>query len=268
MVRRDLAYATVDGLELCLDLHLPVADDAPLVLYAHGGGFMQGDKADSEKERIGALAELGLAVASVNYRLVPDGTFPDQIFDLKGAVRWLRAHGAEYGLNAEKIGVWGASAGAYLTTMVALTEGDPEFEGDVGGNSDESSAVHAAVSWFGPSDLVSSGRRSPLEQQILFPPFEAAVLGVSSLTEAGEIGRRASALSRVTADAPPFLIAHGDSDRVVAPSESVALHSALGRVGVSSTLTLLSGAGHEDPAFHQPANLALTAAWLRSVLRP
>src|SRR5258707_5533749 len=133
--------------------------------------------------------------------------------------------------------------------MVALSGGDPDLEGELGDQREQSSAVQAAVIWFAPSDLASSGRRSPLEKQILFPPFEAAVLGIDGVAGHTELTSRASALARVSPDAPPFLIAHGDSDRVVPPSESAALHAALGRAGVASTLTYLAGAGHEDPAF-------------------
>jgi acetyl esterase/lipase len=71
----------------------------------------------------------------------------------------------------------------------------------------------------------------------------------------------------VTPQAPPFLIAHGDRDRIIPPSEGRALHEALSRSGVDSRFVLLGGAGHEDSAFDRPASLAMTAAWLRAVLR-
>jgi acetyl esterase/lipase len=267
-IQRDVRYAVIDGIELALDLHLPAVADAPLVVYAHGGGFMFGDKSDGADARLGALARQGVAVASVNYRFVPQAIFPAQIHDLKGAVRWLRAHRGKFGLRTNHVAVWGASAGAYLATMVALSAGDPELEGDIGGNAGYSSTVQAAVVWFGPSDLVSSGRRSPLEKQIMFPPFEAAVLGVEDVRQAPGLAARANALARASRDAPPFLIAHGDSDRIVPVGESLALHQAIGRAGGTSTLALLAGAGHEDDAFDRFPNLAMTAAWLHSVLKP
>lgn len=260
---RDLCFATVDGNELCLDLYLPADQDAPLVVYAHGGGFMAGDKADGEHRLIG-MAKHGVAVASINYRFAAQALFPAQVHDMKAAVRWLRGHGGSYGLATQRVGVWGASAGGYLASMVALSADDPELEGDLGTDLDQSSTVQAAVIWFAPSDLASSGRRSPLEAQILFAPFEAAVLG---LQESDPVRMApASALARVTATAPPFLIAHGDSDRMVPPSESAALHNALGRAGVLATLVSLAGAGHEDPMFDGPEHQAMTASWLRAVL--
>lgn len=249
----DLCYRTVDGLDVCLDLHMPAVTDPAVLVYAHGGGFQFGDKSDAATTRLRALAAHGIAVASINYRHAPQYLYPAPVDDMKAAVRWLRSHGSEFGFSAERIGVWGASAGGYLASMVALDQ-------------DQSRAVHAAVIWFAPADLASSGARSPLERQIVFPSFEAAVLGVDDARQAPVAS---SALVRaLTAPpwTPPFLIAHGDRDRMVPPSESAALHEALGRAGVSATLLSVAGAGHEDPAFDRPEFLAMTAAWVNSVL--
>src|SRR4051794_40078567 len=140
-IERDHVYARVGETSLALDLYRAPEKDAPVVLYVHGGGWRSGDKADGGAERLDALAAHGVTVASANYRLLPSARFPDQLHDLKGAVRWLRAHGPDLGLRTGRVGIWGASAGAYLGSLVALTAGEDEFEGDVGGNGGESSAV-------------------------------------------------------------------------------------------------------------------------------
>ncbi|MGY1694672.1 alpha/beta hydrolase fold domain-containing protein [Geodermatophilus sp. SYSU D00814] len=265
-VERDLVFATVGTTTLRLDLHRAPGTDAPLVVYAHGGGWRSGDRADAATERLAPLAANGVTVASVDYRLVPDATFPDQLHDLKGAVRWLRAHGLRLGLRTDRIGVWGASAGAYLGSLLALTAGEEELEGSVGGNLEQSSAVQAVVHWFGQSDLLASGSRSDVEARLLPFAFEAGLLGVGSVAEAAGRARALGLLGRVSAQAPPFLIAHGDRDHVVPPSEGQALHDALSRAGADSTLLLLGGAGHEGPEFGRPDVLAVTAAWLRARL--
>ena len=259
-------YAVVDGTTLALDLYRAPQTDAPLVVYVHGGGWRGGDRADAGAERLAPLAAYGVDVASVDYRLVPRGRFPDQLHDLKGAVRWLRARGPRLGLRTDRLGVWGASAGAYLGSLLALTPGDDELEGTVGGNPEQSSAVQAAVHWFGQCDLLASGSRTDVEAHLLPFAFEAGLLGVGAVVEAAERARDLSLLARVSAQAPPFLIAHGDRDHVVAPSESEALHDALSRAGADTRLLLLGGAGHEGPEFDRPATLALTAAWLRAAL--
>ncbi|HST64284.1 MAG TPA: alpha/beta hydrolase [Mycobacteriales bacterium] len=265
-VERGLRFATAGGVPLRLDLYRAPQADAPLVLYVHGGGWRSGDRADDGARRLAPLAALGVTVAAADYRLVPGAVFPDQLHDLKGAVRWLRAQGPDLGLRADRIGVWGASAGAYLGSLLALTAGDARCEGAVGGNLDRSSAVQAVVHWFGQSDLLASGSRSDVEARLLPYAFEAGLLGVSSVAAAADRARDLSLLTRVSAQAPPFLIAHGDRDHVVAPSEGEALHGALSRAGADSRFLLLGGAGHEGPEFDRPDTLAMTAAWLREKL--
>ena len=265
-VETDHVFDTVDETTLALDLYRPPEPDAPLVLYVHGGGWRSGSKADSHANRLAPMASYGVAVASVDYRLVPDAKFPDQLYDLKAAVRWLRAVGPSLNLRTDRIGIWGVSAGAYLGSLLALTGGDAEFEGTVGDNLEQSSAVQAVVHWFGQSDLLASGSRSDVEANLLSFAFEAGLLGVASLGAVVERARDLSLLARVSRDAPPFFIAHGDRDHIVAPSEGVALHEALSRTGADSQFLLLGGAGHEGREFDRPAILAMTAAWLRTVL--
>jgi acetyl esterase/lipase len=265
-VERGLVYAAVDGEELRLDVHRGGHRDDPVVLYAHGGGWSSGDRGTDADSRVSPLAALGVTVVSVDYRLAPGATFPAPLHDLKGAVRWLRAHGPDLGLATDRLGVWGASAGAYLVSLLALSAGDAALEGDVGGNLDRSSAVQAVVHWFGQVDLAAAASRTAIEARLLPYHFEADLLGAGGPAEAVERARGLSLVTRVSPQAPPFLIAHGDRDQIVSPSQGLALHRALGHAGARSRLELLAGAGHEDPAFGSPESLAVTAAWLRTVL--
>jgi acetyl esterase/lipase len=265
-VEKDLVFATHDGSELALDIYRAPCDDAPVTIYVHGGGWRRGDKADHDARRLAPLSAYGVTVVSVNYRLVPHAKFPDQLHDLKAAVRWLRGNGARLGLPTDRIGVWGASAGAYLGSLLALTAGTDRFEGTVGGHFGQSSAIQAVVHWFGQSDLIASGSRTEVEARLLPFAFEAGLLGVDDVADAADKARELSLLSWVSGGAPPFLIAHGDRDHIVPPSEGQALHQALVRAGATSRFELLGGAGHEGAEFDHPASLALTAAWLRATL--
>lgn len=265
-ITKDLTYAVVDGQPLTLDLYRPATDeDVPVVLYLHGGGYRVGDKADHET-RLTGLASQGIAVASANYRLVPNAIYPAQIHDGKAAIRWLRASGSTHGLATTRIAIWGASAGGYLASMIGLTADDPDLEGTVGPELNESSSVQAVVTWFAPSDLIANSRRTWLEKMILDEPAENGLFGRDEIAVDDEYVRTSSPYDRVTPIAPPFLITAGDRDRIVPESQGRTLHDALVRNGVDSTYTLVGGAGHEDPRFDSPTNLAMTAGWLRSQL--
>lgn len=267
-IRADLSIAQVDGFEITADLYRPDIDEPPVVIYVHGGGWQMGDKKDGAEERLSRLASHGVAVLSTNYRMAPVGLFPNPVHDIKAVVRWLRAHGSELGLSTERVGIWGASAGAYLAAITGLTAGDTELEGTVGEDLDQSSRVDAVVYWFGPSDLAASASRSWIEAALLPPPFETALLGEEEVAHPTQKSWDASPLSHVRADAPPFLIAHGDRDRITLHAQSKALHDALVSTGAQSKLLLLGGAGHEGPQFDEPENLAITAAFLSAHLRP
>lgn len=259
-VLKDLIFDPDNG--LALDLYSPVNCVAPpVVVYLHGGGFQVGDKLD-DRDRVRRLAEQGLVVAAVNYRLSP-AVFPSPLSDVKRAVRWLRREADTLGIYGEAVGVWGASAGGYLATMIGLTGDDADFRelGD-----DTTDAVQAVVTWFAPSDLVANSRRSPLEELVASPPVEHTLLGRDGVQPDDADLVRANPIARTLSSCPPFLVATGDRDRIVPEVQSRYLHDALVRAGANSTLSIIGGAGHEDPKFDAPAHIAMTAAWLLSHL--
>lgn len=262
----ELEFSGDPDRSLLLDLYKPTNSlPAPLVVYLHGGGFAAGDKA-SDRDRISMLASQGLTVAVPNYGLAPNARYPDQIHDVKAAIRFLRANAQGLGIDAGPIGVIGVSAGGYLATMVALSNGLPEFEGNIGKHLEHSSAVQAASPWFAPSNLPRSARRSALENIIMPVTFEKALLGGDLDEEFEQRLHEANPLGLVSSDAPPFLILHGDCDIVVPPAQSSYLQSALVDAGVSSSLQMVGGAGHEDVAFDQRPLLGQVAAWFRAHL--
>jgi acetyl esterase/lipase len=268
VIQADIEYAQVAGTSLRLDLYTPSGATGPLptLLYLHGGAWALGDKSDMAVERLGPLVGHGFAVASANYRLVPSAIHPAQVHDCKAAVRWLRANAAEHGLDPARIAIGGASAGGHLASLVGLTAGDEELEGDVGEHTGVSSEVAAVVAYFPGTDLLLSGGRNPLEGQILPPPPTAALLGLDRIDDDPELVRSASPRYRAHAGAPPHLILHGDRDTMVNHEQSRVLHEALSAVGASSLYLLISGAGHEDPQFVRPAVTAAVAGFLSESL--
>ena len=153
---RNLPYVANGHERQRLDLYLPEKAEGrlPLIVWIHGGAWWAGSKEDCPAV---PLAAKGYAVASINYRFSQHAVFPAQIEDCKAAIRWLRANAAKYHLDADHIGVWGASAGGHLVALLGTTGGVKELEGK-GGNLDQSSRVQCVVDWFGPTDFVDDGQ--------------------------------------------------------------------------------------------------------------
>jgi acetyl esterase/lipase len=267
VIKADLPYGPDPAQRL--DLYAPAGATSPLpvLLYLHGGAWAVGDKSDMAVERLVPLVAHGIAVASANYRLVPSGViWPAPLHDVKAAVRWLRANAAEHGLDPRRIAVGGASAGGHLASMAGLTSGDAELEGEVGDHAGTASDVGAVVALFPPTDLILNSGRNPLESQILPPPPVTALLGITRVDDYPEAARAASPRHRAHAGAPPHLILHGDRDTMVNHEQSRVLHEALSAAGASSMLILVSGAGHEDPAFVRPSVTGAIAGFLAEAL--
>jgi acetyl esterase/lipase len=265
-VRRDLVYDSVDGRKLHLDLYLPGSGPAPLCLWLHGGGWVRGARTVRAAERLLPVARAGVAIAAVEYRLSGEATFPAQLDDARSAVRWLRRNAGDLGLAADRVGVWGGSAGGHLAALLALCP--DERDGELG-----DSSVQAAVCWFPITDLTMRHTDVPEGPPPAFltgpppsPSNEARLLGVESVPRAVDAARAASPVTHVHPGAPPFLLMHGDRDGFIPSAHSRALHRALLAQGVDASLLLLAGANHEDPAFEAPSILAAVAAFLRSVL--
>jgi acetyl esterase/lipase len=255
----DVVFATPTGaggtpLPLKLDIQVPkTAGPKPLVVYVTGGGFVTAPKENGLNLRT-YVAEAGYAVASVQYRTVPDGaTYADGVADVKSAIRYLRAHADQYRIDPDQVAVWGESAGGYLASMVGTTNSLPRF--DIGADLDRSSAVQAVVDKFGPSDLTKlAADFDPAMQRYSYQPGNSLAhwAGVSagrSILDDPAAASRADPITYVTHAAPPFLIMHGSADKLVSPSQTLLLHTALRAAGVDSTRFVLAGANHGDLAF-------------------
>ncbi|GAB7202561.1 hypothetical protein OS12_40040 [Dickeya oryzae] len=144
--------------QLRMSLLIPRTQDLkPAIVYFPGGGFTSADYEKFSEMRM-ALAEAGFVVAAAEYRVVPD-TFPAPVQDGKSAVRFLREHAAEYGIDPNRIGVLGDSAGGYLAQMLGTTNGDKQFE--QGQFLNQSSDVQAVVTLYGLSNLLNIGEGFP-----------------------------------------------------------------------------------------------------------
>jgi len=243
---RDVSYVTNGHARQTLDLYVPEKAEGslPLLIWVHGGGWQNGSKNGCPIVRQGFL-QRGYAVASINYRLSNDAVFPAQIEDCKAAIRWLRAHAKEYGLDSDRFGVWGSSAGGHLVALLGTSGDEKAF--DVGAHLDVSSRVQAVCDYYGPTDLTRMDThatpKAVLKHNDPESP-ESRLLG-GPVLENREKALRASPVTYVSTNAlPPFLIVHGDADPVVPFHQSELLFGALQKAGASVGLHCIKGAGH------------------------
>ncbi len=235
-VEENIAYCSDNDSEV-LDFYYPTADSLtnedpfPIVLYVHGGGWTSGDKSDLALYR-DALTSKGIAVAAANYRLAPEGVFPDNIEDLKCAVRYLRSNADAYHIDPDRMGGYGGSAGGHLISLLGTSDETQGWD-QVQDYQGVSSRLSAVVDLYGPTNLTQEFAGN--EPDLLLKAF-----GDSSYNQASE----QSPLTYVSADDPDFLIMHGTEDDLVPFEQSQTFYDALIAAGVDATLIPVEGAGH------------------------
>jgi len=244
---RDLAYAENGHERQKLDLFLPEKSGAPLqlLIWIHGGGWQAGSK-DCCPALHSGFVERGYAVASIAYRLSGHAIFPAQIEDCKAAIRWLRAHAAEYNLDPRRFGVWGSPAGGHLVALVGTSGDMKQF--DVGSNLDQSSRIQAVCDYYGPTDFTVFVTTPGYESHATAESPEAKLIG-GTVMENDYKAARVNPITYVSHDDPPFLIVHGDKDPTVPINQSQILFDALKKAGVSAHFHTIHGAGHGGPGF-------------------
>jgi len=212
----------------------------PIVVWIHGGGWRGGDKKSGPFR---ALLESGFAVASINYRLSGEAKWPAQLDDCRSALAFLRAHAAEYDVDAKRMGLWGGSAGGHLVLMLALKGDKPE-----GKLKSEGSELAAVCDWFGPTDLarfVKNGETTKqgaeMIQQLFGLEGEALLAACTAASPVTYIGQ--------AKHVPPILIMHGKSDKLVSIKQSEVLVAKMKAAGITNVKLVELNGGHGYPGF-------------------
>ncbi len=233
----DLEYSNV-GESMMLDVVRPrdMSTAHPAILCIHGGGFRAGKRQGYLPLCI-KLAQRGYVAATVEYRLSPRYQFPAAVYDVKAAVRYLRANAARLGIDPDHIGTTGQSAGGTLALFLGLTGGLPRFEGS-GPNRDQSSRVQCVADFFGATDFTKSYGKSVDAAEVL-PLY----LG-GDLEHARKAHIESSPLYWASPDSAPILALHGTKDRYVEYAQSLWLVERLKAAGTDIELETLEGADH------------------------
>ena len=260
---RSLAFAKINGDELKLDLYRPTGAPAGLIIWVHGGAWRGGSRANVD---LLSLVGLGWAVASVDYRLATVARFPAQIHDIKAAIRFLRAHAAEYGYPANRFVIAGSSAGGHLAALVGVTNGHQELEGVEGDHPDISSDVQAIVDLYGASDLTTILAQSTPHGLSVRVPALDLLLGAQP-DQVPALARLASPVFQLDAKDPPLFLMHGDQDPQMPIAQSQELASAYRKLGLPLLFKVQPGSGHGGPAFTSAASLHSIDTFLRQQLK-
>jgi acetyl esterase/lipase len=261
-LRTDVEYGRAGGERLLLDVSVPEGSGPfPVAILIHGGGWSGGDKRGADKPGSGAdvtpwfapLTEAKFTWLSINYRLAPAHRWPACLDDVATAIRWVKAHAAEFKGDPSRIALFGHSAGGHLATLVATAADDTVRVGAVVG--------FAAVTNH-EQELPARGGLSLSLQALLNRPKEVSPESLGLL-------RAISPLNHVRPGLPPFLLIHGDADKTVPIEQSRDFQARLVKNGVRADLIVVPGAGHRLTEWHQfmPDFGARVVAWLRENLR-
>lgn len=211
----------------------------PVIIWIHGGGWRDENltKQYRPEPELAEMAKQGFFVASIEYRLLQEAVFPAPISDCKCAVRFLRAHAAELGIDADHIGAWGESAGGQLTALLGVSGNVKELEGNSGW-AEYSSAIQAACPWYAPYDMVGD-----LSDSDRLDKTAMDFCG-GTYAEKGDMLRLISPYEYARKKLPPFLVMHGDADRLVPLSQSLNFYEAAKAAGNPVEKIIVPGQGH------------------------
>jgi acetyl esterase/lipase len=265
--RKDVEYGRPGGKPLLLDLHVPDGPGPfPAAILVHGGGFDEGSKSTNVRPLFDVLANAGFAWFSIDYRMAPEFRFPEASADMAASIRWLRAHAAEYHVDAARIAIIGESAGGLLVNYAGTHE-TPDTR------------VAAVVDMYGPVDygkLAGERRDHPERFNMTSINRHAAngggihFFGAEQLDAAGLAKLHALApIFAVHKGMPPFLCIHGTRDDQVSYDQSTAMCDAMHKVGAACQLITIEGGGHgmsgwraEEMQHWKPEMVA----WLRKTM--
>ena len=230
----DVSYLEGDRKEkadLYLPMNVPAGQKAPALILIHGGGFNDGDKRRYREINFGTnAAKRGYLAMSINYKLRKTKgqvTWPQCIYDVKEAVRWLKLNADKYQIDPERIGALGGSAGGNLAFMLATTGPEDGFEGE-GTRTNISTKIACGVDFYGAVDLMTykSDRARPDTNKPEMAMFN------KTKAEAPDLYRRGSPTSYIRTNVAPLLMVHGTGDSTVLPNQSQLLRSKLIEAGL------------------------------------
>lgn len=256
----------------CFDLYLPDEGSGPfpLLIHIHGGGFAFGDKRDDHMDAYLTGIKQGWAVASVEYRLSGEATFPAAVLDCREAVRCIKSHADEFSIDPERVAVIGGSAGGNLAAMLGMNVPNGQFPGEKGRTGFSARPdVRAAVNQFGPvrfETMYAQAQANGLSQVPPDPAMmpESKYLGVPLDKAPAKLLAAAYPATYASERMAPMLVQHGTADHLVPWAQSEEFVKDLTNRGFGEKVEYipLEGADHEDKRFFAKENMDLVFKFL------
>jgi len=249
-IHKDIEYSRVEGMSLRLDASTPDGNGPfPAAILVHGGGWVRGDRKIDVAPLFKPLSDAGIAWFSISYRLAADPLrFGVAINDVEAAIRFVKAHAAEYRIDPDRIALIGESAGGQLAGMAAL-------------NNAPGTSVQAVVALYTPTDLVALLKDSELIPSSIRDTLQGTPLEGLLLARLAQL----SPISKVRAGMPPFLLIHGTADPLVPIEQSRAMCKKMASVDANCELFTVPGAGHGMR--HWEGNPAMSEPYKKEMIR-
>ncbi len=259
----DVTYAKYGDIERRLQIIKPWQDSQklPLIVYIQGSAWRKQDLYGAIPN-LSHIASKGYVIASVEIRDTDIARFPAAVEDVKCAIRFMRHNAASYGIDPTRVAVWGDSSGGHLSLMTGLTMG--EF--DNGLYSEQSDEVCAVVDYYGVSDILTLGKYNDILDHDAADSPEGLFIG-GRVKDNIELAKMASPLHQdLSKKLPPFLIIHGDSDKIVHINQSIEMYKALKEHGQNAIFYKVVGADH-GTGIWSPQILNITEQFLSACLK-
>lgn len=253
---KDINYAGDSLIGHRLDIYLPKMEKTsyPVVISLYGSAWMANNAKGADLSTIGnALLDAGFAVVVPNHRASWEAKFPGPMNDVKAAIRFVRAHAGNYQMDTSFVGITGSSSGGNMAAMAGcsrfikqktLGKETVDMEGSIGQYTNYSSSVDAVVDWFGPTNMLKMDSCGGTDFIHNDPKSPASLYIGGPIQENKERTLLASPITYIDRNDPPFLIFHGEKDRVVPHCQSEILFEALKNAGVPCQFYLIPNGQH------------------------
>jgi acetyl esterase/lipase len=271
--RENVVYSEEHGVGLLMDIFTPKARSKGLGVVDVISGAWHSDRGkirDHERARtFHTLCEKGYTVFAIRPGSISKFNVSEMLVNLQNGIRWVKTNSSDYGIDAGRLGLMGASAGGHLACLAAVTAGDEHSDAKIRDGT-KSARVKAVAVFFPPTDFLDYGGRSldshdELISRLLGKPASSELLNNDSGSDSVQLLKQISPAHLVTPKTPPFLLIHGDADPVVPLQQSERMLAALKQAGVPAELIVKHGGGHPWFTIHE--EVKVVADWFDKQLK-